>query len=1155
MLLGACTQEIGPGGGDDPIGANTLRITYEVTDHPASKQGTRVAATEEEKTVQSLYLLFFEPSSNGSGEFVDFLEIENPELNPAENDIDMTGSLLNVTSAYNILAIANIEIDGATQYIDGASVEAWMGQWAGKTESQVITEARAWTEANPGIDADELLMSGSGTKAANSFRVDLKLVRNQIRFDVVNRATDYDLVYVGLFNAYPMVKIWNDGTSDGMLDYSDGMTRIRNYYSFDNLTTLSGYTDNEVHGHFYVYENQVPMPEQNDNTTTALIIGLKKGGDATAYYRVNIAPDEGAQMLYRNHAYILTINSVLGDGHNRVDDAYSHPENDGLNYIINQWGSGDVGVSDQDNNSMLSSPYKTIDLDLFTGEIRGHRERGLSPNSIDITAVTSLPAGSYTPLDIIGEPVFHLNGSDDPYDGITVDLVDGELIFDPVRKAPEGGLESGDKITGSITLGFAGLRITINVVQTDLVTDFLNVYLPDGGIPRFAPFGGIKSGDIRVEASGDWSARIISETPGAFGFDGISDLSISRPINNKEFKVETKSNNTDNRKTREAFVVVTLDSDPLNYSRVVRLTQQQKAEIAITPSRSVTFDGTFDSTKFEGEQGSLALIPNNTIRTFDVMSGTTGEGSAERQNKWTFRIEVVDPTDGITKVVYWEPSDGNSGWGNGVSIEALNWFRIIPVHNDFPLDAPNNFTVDVTGKNTSGTTRTAKIVVYLEGGGNPDHVSTPKAAIDLIQLSSGLSFAPSSVPAVPKIGGISQAVGVQADASLQWRVAPGDFKTVSGTNTRSLTLVHHDAELLLENDTPVVFGTDYPITTKFKVKFPKIYYPNRDIPISATVKVTISDANGVATELSSTMTFTQATLTANTLNVWGMTGEQYDYGQLGNTYNRGWDGNSGNYGIKQIPGYKYVGVGPTYTDAPINSTINYLHATIHLRDANADNYTWKVIKDYIKGRDAWTILQAQATNGRRAFNNPNSPFTAAGYPPVNYSGDYNGMIDPTRDETKIYQFLVDKGHHTISHTLTNGGSYLYIDGVNTYLDKTLLPPSAVPLVSKHVDASNSSEISNNAVMVIDIVNKFIWMGESQLFWYDTWIDEERWKFLENIMYFVGNASKYGSHFTDMFLEEDDEELIIQTPEVDGGRYAQPAPWDSYWAPNGGVPSK
>jgi len=56
------------------------------------------------------------------------------------------------------------------------------------------------------------------------------------------------------------------------------------------------------------------------------------------------------------------------------------------------------------------------------------------------------------------------------------------------------------------------------------------------------------------------------------------------------------------------------------------------------------------------------------------------------------------------------------------------------------------------------------------------------------------------------------------------------------------------------------------------------------------------------------------------------------------------------------------------------------------------------------------------------------------------------------------------------------------------------------------------------------------------------LTNNRVTFLDNLMYFIGNAMKYGSHFTDLLLEASDPA-------------AQPAPWSAYWGANAGVPSK
>jgi hypothetical protein len=49
-------------------------------------------------------------------------------------------------------------------------------------------------------------------------------------------------------------------------------------------------------------------------------------------------------------------------------------------------------------------------------------------------------------------------------------------------------------------------------------------------------------------------------------------------------------------------------------------------------------------------------------------------------------------------------------------------------------------------------------------------------------------------------------------------------------------------------------------------------------------------------------------------------------------------------------------------------------------------------------------------------------------------------------------------------------------------------------------------------------------------------------FLDNLIFYIANAAKYGSHFQDLFIEDGEPDSV-------------PAPWDSHWEPNTGVPEK
>jgi hypothetical protein len=53
----------------------------------------------------------------------------------------------------------------------------------------------------------------------------------------------------------------------------------------------------------------------------------------------------------------------------------------------------------------------------------------------------------------------------------------------------------------------------------------------------------------------------------------------------------------------------------------------------------------------------------------------------------------------------------------------------------------------------------------------------------------------------------------------------------------------------------------------------------------------------------------------------------------------------------------------------------------------------------------------------------------------------------------------------------------------------------------------------------------------------------------NIVDFLAKAAAYGSHFTDLLMEEGED--------FGDGRVAQPAPWDEYWddSANGGTDNR
>ncbi|MDR2882204.1 MAG: hypothetical protein LBU98_00260 [Alistipes sp.] len=1169
MLLGSCSQEMGGPGGDDlrPIPPNTLRLTVDVNNKGlVASPTTRAVASPDEKTISDLYLLFFEPGADKSGLFVDYVEIDPDDLGTSVNpdgwsgtlDIDMSQSQLDVTAAYNILAIANIghTNDDAVEYLgEGTTPAAWIAQWAGKTQQEVIAGARALT-ATGSVGSHQLLMSGITSKAANEFKTEVTLLRNQIRLDVVNNDAGYKLTWASVHNAYGQSKVWNDGSdANPVMDFTSNTTRIRTYTEYDG--TITG---NRIENEFYVFENIVANVGQNDDFTTCIVVGLTPtGGGPTQYYRVNIAPEKSGQMLYRNHAYVLTVNSVLpGGGASGVTEALRDPDAPDINYIINQWNENEVGTSDQDNNSMLSSPYKTVNLELTTGEIRGRRERGLSPDRFTITTVTALP--SVSDLEI-KHSEFHVNGSTTEfYTGITVGKVKTgnvwELVFSPVAKLGDAPvnlvdrngtvtgthtLDEDDRITGFVTLGYAGLRITVDVVQTDVTPDVLNLYPPAGG-RVFAPFKDIVSDDIRIEASGPWRAKLLSEDgaplaftdPAATNGGTILDMTAAGATGfNAAVQLKTTSNNPSTTKARTVFLIVSLvredGVEDINFSRSLQFTQMQKTEIAISPNNAtVTFDGTFDNSPAgmaDGLAGALAAIPNNDRTTFTVLPGTTGSESTEVQNEWEYRVEAWDTNlgGGAWRAVFYEEANPTHGYTSGAvaGTGALQWFSVDADHPANPADltAANSLKADVLGKNSSGLTHRARIMIFPKGQ-NPDGSGVARAYINLVQQSSGMTLVPSNVPAVPKTGDVTAPVGVESDGSLTWRIESIVPKYTVNGRSGVTGAVHHKIEVFKGSDDPataaaiasvegdaasaVIADAAYAITEKFKVRFPKIYFPNRNMDIAVTVKIRLYEANGTSpTELSKEITFTQSPLTST--GVWIYAPQTGGYGNA----------HAGSYNSRYI---RYLRANFAYPTTSLAVNSNYMHVNYY---GLSRNYNWAEVKTYLNNRDGLLmVIDDELGVPIEVMNNSSTVLREAGYVIARGTPGFAGHgAQVNNGNSKVHRMIV-QGVGGATSNISGGHPAMWYDDIRTVV------------VQKPATAQIIVTTRGEAALVIDPKNNIIYQGEVQVF--DT---DNGNGLLNNFGEYVEKASMWGSAFTELMIDEPG---------------ALPAPWDDYWGANKGI---
>ncbi|WP_291527792.1 hypothetical protein [Bacteroides sp. UBA939] len=1071
FILGSCIYEEDMEGGQN---SEDKKLSLSVAvKQPGIQTVTRATVPSEvgEDDISVLYLLFFQP--NG-GTFVDYVRANNLTQD-VKTEIDMSNHpLLAVNQAYDILAVANIS-DG--RYITG-NVDAWMHDWGGLTIDEVKAQAIAWVydaqDNSNAIVSNELLMTGSIAKAQEQFELELELTRDVVRFDVYNNRYEvYDLVSADIWNAYPSCVIWE--SEGAMIDFSNDISRLDHFYGVDNSTNETatdgadgrGKTLGHIIGGLYSFENRVIHPLQNDHLTTCLIVGLKERATGTiSYYRVNINPAESAQILSANNVYRLTIRDV-NTGSASAEEAYEAAEC-GLDYVINYWDMSDYGVIVQDGNSVLSIPTKTITIE----------EKG---GDLNYQIFTFNNTGTNSPLTIKAQNYTPSNGS------IAATLSGNTLR---VHATPFGAGET--ERTGTIVLSYAGLEAAVNVIQNNGEKVYLDVRQPTGKV--LAPYSGMSTGDILVDASGPWTAELFMPD-GGFTLDpaGVSPAvattkiqSNSSLVVNKQFKVYTWSANAEPTK-RDCFVVITLDSDPEDYAAVVQLAQSPAGGISIVPNvTSVTFNGI----------GGLANIAGNTTSTFNVRPSMEVDGNnGEQIAAWEYEIR-----------------------SSGGSYDDTGTFRVTAENHttDANEAAMNTITVGAVGQNLSGRSYTAVLRLYL----SLDH--TTYVDLQLVQQPLTVSLSPGTLPTVGNDGGQTGVITVVSDASLRWKAS---VVTNSGTSSDGRSLVHHAATLVNEDGSPIDENLDYPMNTRMRVRFPKVYYPNRDIPVSATITVTVEG-------LTSTLTVHQTTLTARSMVGYGMTGSP-DYGGLGNTYNQGWDGTSGTYGLAQIPDYSRLGIG-NMNVASIPDNVNYLHATVHIGGTAGTNYDWSVINSFIDSRDAWTVISSQDDYGLPPVNNSNSPTkrNEAGYQDMKYSVS-SRWSQVYETDSKLYHFVMDRGHTPLAPSDINSDGF-YNDGVSNTIPGPW-PSTAVVLMTKIND-------TNEASLIVDVKNKFLWIGDSQIFWYNAYLSNNRGTFLDNLMYFIGNAAKYGSNFTDLLLEDDQEG-------------AQPAPWDTYWGNNAGVPSK
>lgn len=273
---------------------------------------------DEKATIKSLYLVVFDKQ----GYLAESAQATDFQTNGDETSFKVT---LHQTANKRIIHfIANYEI-GNLDY---------------GSESEIIGKMNVSDNQNAYWQRIEL---ESGIANDNVTAVEMKrvpLLRNFAKITVNADASNFQ------FEGFAVVNSLNKGT---IAPYNTQGGGFANFISGEaslsyNAITAQGYTgfvpgDAKVNSElpvenafqmepYYLYERQHP----GDNTTTYILLKGKFNNGASTYYKLDMVYKNADDVLtyynlLRNFQYVVTINSVTGNGYSTIEEAAAQPAN------------------------------------------------------------------------------------------------------------------------------------------------------------------------------------------------------------------------------------------------------------------------------------------------------------------------------------------------------------------------------------------------------------------------------------------------------------------------------------------------------------------------------------------------------------------------------------------------------------------------------------------------------------------------------------------------------------------------------------------------------------------------------------------------------------------------------------------------------------
>lgn len=614
---------------------------------------------------------------------------------------------------------------------------------------------------------------------------------------------------------------------------------------------------------------------------------------------------------------------------------------------------------------------------------------------------------------------------------------------------------------GIIELSFGNLKATIDIVQLEGGNLYLK--LNPATISHFSNTAGVAAPPIAVNSSGDWSAAIYPPGAGAFfsfdqaGSAAVTDYDSSKALNNI-IPVYTHTANT-STSPRYGFLVVSLKEDP-SVQGTMLLIQNGVPGFELTP------DITSISFEYDGEP----TIAGNNTNSFLVNPGLTTDGTAV--NEWEYVLE-----------------------GDNAAA-----FEVKDTH-DTADPKLNRITVKAKGENGGSTILKASLYLVLKA--DP---SVKSRVIGISQQPVSFSTGiPGNMLYVSENADETQLISLQGGSSMKW--------IAELEQPEPATAHKYDVKIVGENGTEMSWGTEYPMSTKFKVQFPKTLYKDANRDITYNVKLTLA-----GTAVTARLTIARNMLKPISINVANLYG---GYGALGNgifNYFRDYGNYStffGPQGIVYVPAVPTLPSSDSYTagvGADIPDKVNVLFSGIYTSKVSGyyDNLVAWLKNSPDKNRIAVVTLDNGVSDNKALF----TQLSSLGYTYRSNSSTSASWVTAHSDDP-VWDYIVKNGpfsNYKPSQAIDFSAQF-YRDGTSGTFDT----PAGV---------TNVLEVPGNGCSLsIDLQRRIIFLGDSQHT--NTWTptcnalasttDNKYygrgilWAALWSIIY---NTAQYGDHFTD-----------------------------------------